>query len=65
MVTIKLTEEQLKNLDEFISRTSLSGREVPAFISLINALKRKEFVKENIKDENTDSSDWICGCSSM
>jgi|GEM_PF-5164157 len=42
MINIKLTEEQFVILQEFLSRAQLSGKEVPAYVDLINALHKGE-----------------------
>jgi hypothetical protein len=36
--TIKLTHADFKNLPEFLKRCPLKGDEVPAFLSVMNAL---------------------------
>ena len=48
--TITLTESQLTTLQTFLKRTNLSGAEVPAFMSVVTALKSaKEKQPEPVK----------------
>lgn len=39
---ILLTEEQVKNLKVFLSRTQLSGSEVVAYVEILNAISKAE-----------------------
>ena len=39
---ILLTEEQVKNLKIFLSRTQLSGSEVVAYVEILNKLSKAE-----------------------
>ena len=51
---IELTEEQLNNLKTFLQRVDLKGAEVPAYISIANALT-KEF--KEIKETKETKED--------
>lgn len=43
---IKLTEPQRKNLIEFMSRTTMTGKELPAYIELVEIINRPISEKE-------------------
>ena len=54
---MKLTQEQLKNLEVFLSRVQLQGNEVPAFNDLLRALSTPDeivnpVVQEEVKDKS-------------
>lgn len=40
IINIELTDVQLKNLLTFLTRTSLVGNEVPAYIEILNILNK-------------------------
>ena len=40
MITVKFTPEQHHDLKAFLSRVDLKGREVPAFIEIMQALEK-------------------------
>lgn len=42
MITVKFTKEDINNLKIFLSRTSMTGAEVQAYINILEALKAGE-----------------------
>jgi hypothetical protein len=46
--TIELTDEQRNNLIAFLNRTQMKGEEVPAFLEIMQALKKED---KNVKDK--------------
>jgi hypothetical protein len=57
---IELNSQEMLSLKSFMERTELRGREVPGFISLINAINSSE---ENFnKQSGTDNPTSEKGC---
>lgn len=44
-LTIILDEQQIRTVGEFLTRTSLKGSEVPAFLGIMNALKNAKEIE--------------------
>ena len=57
---IELNSQELLSLKSFMERTELRGREVPSFISLINAINSSE--EDFNKQSGADSSTSEQGC---
>jgi hypothetical protein len=53
---IILTETQLSNAQEFFSRVQLSGKEVIAYVPILNALNTATEITPTIEDEKKTSA---------
>lgn len=49
MFIVKLEEKDINNLKIFLSRTQLTGQEVPAYSKILQALYEAEEIKEKPK----------------
>lgn len=47
MTTINFTAEELNNIKVFMERVTMSGKEVPAYIAIMNKLHTAEMNPEN------------------
>lgn len=47
MTTINFTAEELNNIKVFMERVTMSGKEVPAYIAIMNKLHSAEMNPEN------------------
>lgn len=55
MKSIELSDEQLNNLSVFLQRTELKGKEVPAFVEIVNAINAAKKVEEKVVDSELHS----------
>lgn len=49
-MNIKLTEQQLNNLQAFLQRVDLKGAEVPAYVEIMNTLNNPDKSEGNVED---------------
>ncbi len=53
-MNIELTENQVKNLEEFLSRVGLKGNEAMAFADIILALRKPAQIEQNVIKEGSE-----------
>lgn len=57
MINITLTEQDFNNLRIFLERVNLTGKEVPAYLNIMQNLSEAEVIDEKKESEKEDKKE--------